>query len=466
MDERPLQSDLHDFHLYKKRRDGTEEITGVFDFAIVEDIIANNPMFIMGGTPFIYKDGVYIADTSGAMLTTMIQDHIYPVYRKSSTHRRIFDMFLRTESLQLEYDGLNKYPVHWIPFKNGMYDPIREEMIAHSPQYKAINQLPVCYDPTAEPSGEITERWLSSIVPNQDDREMFLQYCGYCMNRDGRQQKFLILLGEGGSGKSTPLHLLEIIIGDGNLNNISLDQLTQRFSAFGLLGKLVNICADLKITALEDTSIIKKLTGEDRLFAEAKGKDGFPFRSYSKLLFSTNELPIVRDERTNGFYRRLLVLTFPKPPEHPDPELLDKLVQEKNYFLHLCMKSLHRMYQQGAIVESAASKRAVKRLRMDSDSVEAFLSERVTVKPDARIPRADVYRIYEAYCAAEERTHLQKGNFLKALRSKGFQEIKAGDWYFQGISNEKPSLDYSLNSPENSLTHENRMADEPLPFDI
>ncbi len=463
MDE--TQDNLYQFHLHRKKRDGTEEVTGVYDYAIAEDIIANNPLFIMGGTPFIYKGGVYIADTSGAMLTTMIQDHIYSVYRKSSTHRRIFDMFLRTESLQLEYDGLNKYPVHWIPFRNGMYDPIREEMIPHSPQYKAINMLPVCYDPTAEPSGEITERWLSSIVPNQDDREMFLQYCGYCMNRDGRQQKFLILLGEGGSGKSTPLHLLEIIIGDGNLNNISLDQLTQRFSAFGLLGKLVNICADLKITALEDTSIIKKLTGEDRLFAEAKGKDGFPFRSYSKLLFSTNELPIVKDERTNGFYRRLLVLTFPKPPKYPDPELLDKLINEKNYFVRLCMQALHRMYQQGYITESAASKQAVKRLRMDSDTVEAFLSERVTLAPDARSERSRLFNIYTAYCQSEERRQLSRNAFFRALRSKGFSEIKShGERCFGGILLQKPSENCPRNAencPADCVTEE----DEQLPFE-
>lgn len=464
MDE--TQDNLYQFHLHRKKHDGTEEVTGVYDYAIVEDIIAKESLFIMGGTPFLYRNGVYTADTSGAMLTTMIQDHIYKMLRKSSTNRRIFEMFLKTECLQEVFEGLNQYPVQWVPFQNGMFDPITETMTEHSPQFKAINQLPVCYDPVAEPSGEITERWLSSIVPKPDDREMFLQYFGLCMNRDTRQQKFLILLGEGGSGKSTPLHLAETIIGDTNLNNISLDQLTQRFSAFGLLGKLVNICADLKITALEDTSIIKKLTGEDRLFAEAKGKDGFPFRSYSKLLFSTNELPVVKDERTAGFYRRLLVLPFPKPPEHPDPELLDKLLQERDYFIRLCMHALHRMYMNGRITESASSVRAVKRLRMDSDTVEAFLTERVTVRPDARIPRAEIFPIYRNYCIAEERRFLSKQSFHKALRSRGFQEVKAGDWFFQGISSQKPSLDSSLNIPENSLTHEKSMDDEPLPFEI
>ncbi len=459
------QDKLYQFHLHQKKHDGTEEVTGVYDYAIVEDIIAKESLFIIGGIPYIYRNGVYTADISGAMLTTMIQNHIYKIFRKSSTHRRIFEMFLKTECLQEVFEGLNQYPVQWVPFQNGMFDPITETMTEHSPQFKAINQLPVCYDPAAKPSGEITERWLSSIVPKPDDREMFLQYFGLCMNRDTRQQKFLILLGEGGSGKSTPLHLAETIIGDSNLNNIALDQLTQRFSAFGLLGKLVNICADLKITALDDTSIIKKLTGEDRLFAESKGKDGFPFRSYSKLLFSTNELPIVKDERTNGFYRRLLVLTFPKPPKYPDPELLDKLINEKNYFVRLCMQALHRMYQQGYITESAASKQAVKRLRMDSDTVEAFLSERVTLAPDARSERSRLFNIYTAYCQSEERRQLSRNAFFRALRSKGFSETKShGERCFGGILLQKPSENCPRNAencPADCVTEE----DEQLPFE-
>lgn len=42
---------------------------------------------------------------------------------------------------------------------------------------------------------------------------------------------------------------------------------------------------------------------------EKKGKDAFSFTNYAKLMFSMNELPAFND-RTNGWYRRILILNF------------------------------------------------------------------------------------------------------------------------------------------------------------
>ena len=161
-----------------------------------------------------------------------------------------------------------------------------------------------------------------------------------------------------------------------NLSHVSLKELGQRFASYGLMGKLVNSCADLEVTALEDTSTLKKILGEDAIRAEAKGKDAVSFKSYAKLLFSTNELPLVLSERSNGFFRRVMILTMDQRPERARADFLDVLQGEADYFLHLCVDALAGMYADGKIHESPASIEAVKSLRNDSDSAEAFLSER------------------------------------------------------------------------------------------
>ena len=142
------------------------------------------------------------------------------------------------------------------------------------------------------------------------------------------------------------------------------------------MGKLLNSCADLELTALEDTSTIKKVLGEDTLRAEAKGKDAFSFRSYAKLIFSTNELSIVKAERSNGFYRRLLILPMNRTPGKILPNLFDTLQAEIPYFIRLCAEALRRMYERGRILSSAHSDEAVEQFRMDSDTVAAFLAEK------------------------------------------------------------------------------------------
>lgn len=255
-----------------------------------------------------------------------------------------------------------------------MYDTKTKELLPHKPQYLAINQVPHSFIPDAKQEGNKIEKFLNFIC-NREEREMLLQFMGYSLTKDVGQQKFLVLNGEGGSGKSTVIRLIESLVGSNNVSNIALSDLQQRFASFGLMGKLLNSCADLEVTALEDTSVLKKVLGEDTLRAEQKGKDAVSFKSYAKLIFSTNELPLVRAEKTNGFYRRLLVLPMNKVPEHRNPNLFQELNAEIDYLLHLAVEAVGRMYSNDTIMISESSEKAVLQLRCDSDTTEAFIQE-------------------------------------------------------------------------------------------
>lgn len=420
---------LDQFHLINDKG----RITGVFDFAIFEHIKKNHDLFVLGGVPYIYRDGVYRPDLNGAELKTMIRKLIYPEFVKSNTIKRVYDLFISASELQVTDEDLNNYPIEWINFKNAFYDPVAKRMIRHDPKYRAVNQIPHKFDPTVQPTGENIMSWFMDMF-DTEEIEMLLGFSGLCMTRDTRQQKFLILNGEGGTGKSTVIRLIEEVIGTENVSNISLSELTQRFSAFGLLGKLLNSCADLEIDALEDTSTLKKVLGEDSLRAEAKGKDAISFRSYAKLIFSTNELPIVKAERTNGFYRRLLILPMNKLPKRKDPDFFSKLTGEIDFFIWASVKALERLYQVGTITEPESSVEAVERLRCDSDTVEAFLKDECERVQEGREERSSLYTAYDTYCYKSDRQSLTRNNFYKALRLKGFSEyMSLGTRYFKGI---------------------------------
>lgn len=424
--------DLEQFHLHNLQG----RITGVYDYAVFDYLRRTENIFVCGGTPYIYQGGFFQADMSGAELKTMIRKLIYPEYVKAPTIKRIYELFTGAAELQVTPEDMNKYPVFWINFRNAFYDALNHCMVPHDPKYRATNQIPHMFDPAAIQNNQIIKNWLTEITPKTDDREMLLQYAGYCMTRDTRQQKFLILRGEGGTGKSTVIRMIEAVVGAENISNISLSQLTQRFSAFGLMGKLVNSCADLEVTALEDTSIIKKILGEDRISAEAKGKDAISFRNYSKLIFSTNELPIVKSEKTNGFYRRLLVLTMDTVPTVKKTDIFSELSTELDAFIHMSVNALERMLQSGNITESKGSIDAVQQLRNESDTVSAFLDDECKRNPKARSERSLLYLDYSYYCQDVERQALTKNNFYKSMRLKGFPEFRtAKGRYFGGVYN-------------------------------
>ena len=437
--------DLSQFHHFNDK--GLP--TSVYDFRIYEYLSQRGDIFILGSVPYMYRGGVYRGDVSGANLKTEIRKLIYPELVKSTTIERVYRLFLSEKDIQVSYEDLNRYPQHWINFKNGFYDPLAQKMIPHDPKYRAINQIPHEYHPEAQLTGEEVERWLEFIVPQPDDREMLLQYMGYCLTRDTRQQKFMILYGSGGSGKSTVIRLIESMIGAQNISNISLKELSQRFASYGLLGKTLNSCADLEVSALEDTSVIKKILGEDSLRGEPKGKQDIYFKNYAKLIFSTNELPLVISEKTNGFYRRLLILNMTRQPEHKRADYLDLLKGELDYLIRLSVKALERMYQAGLITESAGSVEAVQSLRNDSDTVEAWISEECSRVKEAKEERGKLYQKYVSYCDSTDRTSLSRNNFYRSLRMKDFREkMSMGIRYFEGISLEKSALKSALDDDE------------------
>ena len=61
---------------------------------------------------------------------------------------------------------------------------------------------------------------------------------------------------------------------------------------------------------LSSTSLIKQLTGGDKIGFEKKGKDPFSDYNYAKMIIASNSLPTTQDT-SDGFFRRWLIIDFP-----------------------------------------------------------------------------------------------------------------------------------------------------------
>ena len=390
-------------------------------------------VIVLNGVPYLYRRGYYLRDEDGKVLKAYIKALIWPELVTIGRINRVYNLILADYRLTKKNEEINQYPAHWINFRNGMYDPVLQVMHPHQPEYYSINQVPHEYDPDAEYHGTVAEKFLEGIFPDIQDREMFLAFCGYCMTMDTSLQKFMIIIGVPGSGKSTAINLLIDAVGAENVSCITLQDLNERFTPTELLGKLLNACADLPKRALDQVDAIKRITGEDLVKGEYKGGKVFAFRSYAKLIFSANEMPVNLDEKSDAFYRRMLSIEVMQKGEEI-PNLKEGLASSMLGFIRECVAALTRLYTTVKEIDSPNSKRLVHEYHRESDNVQAFLDDWIERKPGERIERTELYKLYGNYCYCNQWTPLSSRSFYKNLRGQGYRDyMSCGSRYFKDI---------------------------------
>lgn len=431
------QPDLNRFHKFNEQG----KRIGVLDMEIVDYLIQTIPFFIIGSTPYIYCHGYYQEDSNGILLKSHIQKLLFRDCIKSSTIQSIYNLLVSQPQIQKKFSDLNNQPTHWINFKNGYFDVIEWKMVEHDTKYLMINQIPYSFYPEQHEEirrqENVTKHYLESSLPDEADQQTFWQYLGYCMTTDTRFQKFLMIKGKGGTGKSVAIALIQHIIGIENCSSISLQDLNKRFYATGLFGKQLNACADIPCTAMQSVDIIKKAVGEDTLLYEKKGQDPTQFHSYAKLLFSANEMPLNLDDKTNAYYRRLLVLDMNRlvSASEKDTMLKEKIYKEADYAIHMGIAALKQLYADNHFCESLHSRECIEELYRSADSVKAFLDEKICRQKGAKLKRSELYQLYTKFCEENDRQAHGKSVFFRMMSDKGYiLKRDCNGFYYENLS--------------------------------
>lgn len=144
----------------------------------------------------------------------------------------------------------------------------------------------------------------------EDKKQLLYDILYYATLSKQPLHRFFIFLGKGANGKSTYLKIIQKFLGEENITSSNLDSMSNsRFESSKLFKKLAVFISETNFKTLENTEVIKTLTGEDMKSAEFKGKNPFDFKNYAKILISTNTLPQTMD-KTSGFYRRVCLVEF------------------------------------------------------------------------------------------------------------------------------------------------------------
>jgi len=209
-------------------------------------------------------------------------------------------------------------------------------------------------------------------------------------------------------------------LGSENVSNIPWQSLGDRFNKAELFGKLANIFADLPSKNIDDNGMFKALTGEDYITGERKNKDPFSFRPYARLLFSCNEIPRNYGDKSDGFYRRLIIIRFDNSvPKHKrDPNLREKLAVERDGILMWSIAGLKRLIANSyEFSETDRTRAELMRYRVESNSVLSFVEECCELDEDKESVRDDLFSRYKEYCGNAGMKPVSQANFNKEIEA-------------------------------------------------
>ena len=281
------------------------------------------------------------------------------------------------------------------------------------------NRLPVEYHADA-PKPECWLHFLEALL-YPEDLVTLQEYIGYCLLPCNKGQRMMIIKGNGGEGKSQIGAVLTSIFGtsmkDGSIGKIS----ENRFARADLEHVLLCVDDDMRMEALRQTNYVKSIvTAQGKMDLERKGKQSYQGWMYARLLaFSNGDLQALYD-RSDGFYRRQLVLTTREKPADrvDDPDLAEKMKWEAEGIFLWAFEGLQRLLKNNfRFTESERTKENREAVKRDNNNVFAFMESEgyIRFKADSSISSKELYEIYQMWCEENSVTPLKQRSFSDAV---------------------------------------------------
>lgn len=381
-------------------------------FVLAKHLSETRDVYYGGESFLIYENGVY--NISGEKEAgRIIMDYMLPNYCIMASIRDCRDQW--DILVSKDFDDFNRNP-YLVNVRNGLLDIRDMSFKEHTPSYLSTVQLNVEYNPQVDcPQFKkfLNEVLDCKLIP------LVQEIVGYLLTTNTASQKAFVFWGTARTGKSTLLWVVEyLLLGKKNVSNIPWQEIGDKFKTAELLGKLANVFSDLPSKSIDDTGIFKVVTGEDYLMAEKKNKNPFKFKPFARLVFSCNELPRNYVDRTEGFYRRLIIVPFSRQIDKSkiDKALKYKFQREKEGILNWALEGLKRLYENNfEFSENELTDGVKKEYKRENNNVISFVEECCELDGLFSCSRIELYESYKEFCVEAGLKALSQIKFNKEL---------------------------------------------------
>lgn len=414
-------------------------------------------MITDAGNIYLLNDNIY-KKLSEREFKALIKEYLPVEYRHDKDWEAIWKEFL-TDFPDAEETDFNSNE-NIVPFQNGIIELDSENLRAFDEKDLITRKIECNYIPnkTLE-DAPIFNSYLHKLCnDNQAEMNFLLEYMGAILSnvKGWRFKKLLILVGAGNTGKTQIRELTMNLLGRENCVSIDMKKINERFGAAQLYQKRLAGSGDMSTVEISEMAVIKNLTGGDSLFAEYKGKDGFSFRYDGLLWFNANALPHFRGDRGKHVYSRFVIINCNNviPAAERDPQLLDKLMSEKDIIASIAIDYLKKAIERGyKFSESDEMIAAIREYAIENNSLLTFVNDCCKCYTiEHRTKRSEFNQVYKRWCSANrvlpERDR-EIGRQLKEFFSISVQKSN-GHYYYplkihDEVFKEYDSFNYEMN---------------------
>lgn len=274
--------------------------------------------------------------------------------------------------------NMNDFDKVWykIACKNGVINLVTGEL--EQPNKSEINTICVPHDFNPDPPySPRIDQFMKDVTGGDPIKMQFLyQIAGYALLKKNLFEKFFIMKGEGGTGKSTYTNLIRMMVGKNNCANVGLAEFDKDYYLSTLLSKLVNIDDDVVDgKMLENTGRFKSIISGNVISTRQIYKSVLEFAPYVMVIFNCNRLPRIMD-KTSGLYRRMILVELNTKVENPDPMFLNKVTEpDMEYFLFKAVEGIKLAIEEGRFRISYSEEALLKLFKRRQSPLNEWLYE-------------------------------------------------------------------------------------------
>ena len=313
----------------------------------------------------------------------------------------------------------NQYLINCL---NGTLDLRTGALAPHSKGDYITKRIELAYN--AQAQCPTWEKFISDIfMANADTIKFVHKAIGYALTGSIDEQCLFILYGVGSNGKSTFLETIAAVLGDYAMSTLS-STIMEKNNA-GIPNDVARLKGARFVNALETEenkrlaeSVIKTLTGGDKIVARFLNKEFFEFYATFKIFLATNHKPRISGT-DNGIWRRIRYIPFRRiiTPAERDRSLPERLLAEREGILAWAIKGCKLWLTEG-LGSCADIDVATEEYRQESDILQDFIYDCCRVDDGESVQASALYRCMADWCKNNGLFRLPRQKLIEYLEAK------------------------------------------------